>query len=305
LTVSCGPRHAKRMPSVTEPARTFPPAAATPPAASAPLAALLQQGRPLVMGILNVTPDSFSDGGRYIDPKQAIAHAEEMAAQGADIIDIGAESTRPYDGMRPVTADDELARLKPVLPVVARLGLPMSIDSLKSEVAAWALDNGATIANDVWGLQRDAHMAEVVAARGVPVIVMHNRDEADPRLDIVADVEAFFARSIAIASEAGIARENIVLDPGIGFGKTPEQSIITLAHTAAFRSFGLPLLVGASRKRFISSVSPAPPTERIGGSIASHVFAVQQGAAIVRVHDVAETVQALRVLAAIEKGRGP
>jgi dihydropteroate synthase len=287
-----------------EPARTRETTAA-PPKAPEPLAALLKRGRPLVMGILNVTPDSFSDGGKFFDPKRAIAHAEEMVAQGADIIDIGAESTRPYGGMQPVSAEEEVARLKPVLPAVARLGVPISIDSLKSEVAAWALDNGATIANDVWGLQRDAHMAEVVAARGVPVIVMHNRDEADPRIDIIADVEAFFARSIAVASEAGIARENIVLDPGIGFGKTPEQSIVTLAHTAAFRSFGLPLLVGASRKRFINSVSPAPPTERIGGSIASHIYAVQQGAAIVRVHDVAETVQALRVLAAIEKGIGP
>lgn len=289
-----------------EPARTtVTPPDLAPPSASPPLAALLKHGRPLVMGILNVTPDSFSDGGRFLDPRRAIAHAEQMVAQGADIIDIGAESTRPYDGMQPVTAADEMARLKPVLPAVAQLGVPISIDSLKSEVAAWALDNGATIANDVWGLQRDANMAEVVAARGVPVIVMHNRDEADPRIDIVADVEVFFARSIAVASEAGIARENIVLDPGIGFGKTPEQSIITLAHTAAFRSFGLPLLVGASRKRFINSVSPAPPTERIGGSIASHIYAVQQGAAIVRVHDVAETVQALRVLAAIEEGRAP
>jgi len=290
------------MPLAMDPVRTLAPAPLRTPQ---PLAALLRHGRPLVMGVLNVTPDSFSDGGRYIDPKQAIAHAEHMVAQGADIIDIGAESTRPYNGMEPVGADEEMARLKPVLPAIAGLGVPVSIDSLKSEVAAWALDNGATIANDVWGLQRDAHMAEVVAARGVPVIVMHNRDEADPRIDIVADVEAFLARSIAIASEAGIARENIVLDPGIGFGKTPEQSIVTLAHTAAFRKFGLPLLVGASRKRFINALSPAPPTERIGGSIASHLYAVQQGAAIVRVHDVAETVQALRVLAAIEREATP
>jgi dihydropteroate synthase len=278
-----------------------PTAATAPHKAPEPLAALLKRGRPLVMGILNVTPDSFSDGGRYLDPNLAIAHAEQMIAEGADIIDIGAESTRPYNGMQPVSAYEEMARLKPVLPAVARLGVAVSIDSFKGEVAAWALDNGASIANDVWGLQRDAHMAEVVAARGVPVIVMHNRDEADPRIDIVADVEAFFARSIAIASEAGIARENIVLDPGIGFGKTPEQSIVTLAHTAAFAKFGLPLLVGASRKRFINTVSPAPPDERIGGSLASHLYAVQRGAAIVRVHDVAETVQALRVLAAIEK----
>lgn len=293
------------MPSVMVPASTLQTDDTAPHETPAPLAALLKSGRPLVMGILNVTPDSFSDGGRFVDPARAIAHAQQMIAQGADIIDIGAESTRPYEGMKPVSADEEVARLKPVLPAVAKLGVPVSIDSLKGEVAAWALDNGASIANDVWGLQRDRQMAEVVAARGVPVIVMHNRDEADPRIDIVADVEAFFARSIAIASEAGIARENIVLDPGIGFGKTPEQSIVTLAHTAVFAKFGLPLLVGASRKRFINAVSPAPPDERIGGSIASHIYAVQQGTAIVRVHDVAQTVQALRVLAAIEQGRAP
>ncbi|MBS0536933.1 MAG: dihydropteroate synthase [Proteobacteria bacterium] len=272
-----------------------------PATAPRPLAGLLEGGRPLVMGILNVTPDSFSDGGQFLDPARAIAHAEEMVSQGADILDIGAESTRPYGGMRPVTAADEMDRLKPVLPAVVRLGVPVSIDSLKADVVAWALDNGATIANDVWGLQGDPAMASVVASRGVPVIAMHNRAEVDPAIDIVADVAAFFSRSIQIASAAGIARGNIVLDPGIGFGKTPEQSIITLAHTAAFKAFGLPLLVGASRKRFINSVSPAPPDRRIGGSLASHLYAVRHGAAIVRVHDVAETVQALRVIAAIEK----
>ena len=146
-------------------------------------------------------------------------------------------------------------------------------------------------------------MALVVAARGVPVIVMHNRETADPALDIMADIAAFFSRSLAIADRAGIARERIVLDPGIGFGKTPEQSIIALARLAELKSFGLPLLVGASRKRFIDSVSPAPPDRRIGGSIASHLLAVASGAAIVRVHDVAETVQALKVAAAIERAK--
>jgi len=289
------------MPKPMQPVSTTMPPDPAPATASRPLITLLKAGRPLVMGILNVTPDSFSDGGQFLDPKRAIGHAEEMVAQGADILDIGAESTRPYDGMRPVTAADELERLKPVLPAVVKLGLPVSIDSLKAEVVAWALDHGAAIANDVWGLQGDPAMAGVVASRGVPVIAMHNRAEVDPSIDIVADVAAFFSRSIQIASTAGIARDDIVLDPGIGFGKTPEQSIVTLAHTAAFKAFGLPLLVGASRKRFINSVSPAPPTERIGGSLASHLYAVRQGAAIVRVHDVAETVQALRVMAAIER----
>jgi dihydropteroate synthase len=279
------------------------PAGTAPNPAPDALAALFKLGRPLVMGILNVTPDSFSDGGRFIDPATAIAHAAEMAQQGADILDIGAESTRPYGGAKPVGADEELARLAPVLAESAKLGLPISIDTIKATVAAWALDNGATIVNDVWGLQRDPDIAPLVAARGVPVIVMHNRDSADGGLDIIADVVAFFARSLDIAERAGIAREKIVLDPGIGFGKTPEQSIQCLARLTEFKRFGLPLLVGASRKRFINTVTPSPPDDRIGGSIASHLLAVAKGAAIIRAHDVKETVQALRVAAAIEAAR--
>jgi dihydropteroate synthase len=267
------------------------------------LSALLTLGRPLVMGILNVTPDSFSDGGRFIDPESAIAHAGKMAEQGADILDIGAESTRPYGGATPVSADEEMVRLRPVLPAVVRLGLPVSIDTIKANVAAWALDQGVAIVNDVWGLQRDPEMAPLIAARGVPVIVMHNRDSADPAIDIVAEVITFLSRSLEIAERAGIAHEKIVLDPGIGFGKTPEQSIVCIARLAEFKRFGLPLLVGASRKRFINSVTPSPPDQRLGGSIASHLEAVKNGAAIVRAHDVAETVQALRVAAAIEAAR--
>jgi dihydropteroate synthase len=267
------------------------------------LAALLSPGRPLVMGVLNVTPDSFSDGGRFLDPTVAIAHAADMARQGADILDIGAESTRPYGDPVPVSAEDEKARLATVVPEVVKLGVPVSIDTIKASTAAWALDQGAAIVNDVWGLQKDPDMAPLVAKRRVPVIVMHNREAADPGIDIVADVKAFFTRSLEIAARAGIARESIVLDPGIGFGKTPEQSIICLARFAEFKSFGLPLLVGASRKRFINSVTPSPPHERIGGSIAAHLLAVQSGATIVRAHDVAETVQALRVSAAIEAVR--
>ncbi len=264
------------------------------------LSALLAPGRPLVMGILNVTPDSFSDGGQFLDQDLALGHVRAMAAQGADILDIGAESTRPYGGATPVTAEDEKARLAPVLPAAVKLGLPVSIDSMKAVTAAWALDQGASIVNDVWGLQRDPAMAPLAARRGVPVIVMHNRDQADPAIDIVADVTAFFARSLDIAAQAGIARDKIVLDPGIGFGKTPEQSMTCIARLGEFKRFGLPLLIGASRKRFIASVTPSAPDERIGGSIAALLAAVKNGAAIVRVHDVAETVQALRVAAAIE-----
>jgi dihydropteroate synthase len=267
------------------------------------LSALLAFGRPLVMGILNVTPDSFSDGGRFIDPAKAIAHAGIMAQQGADILDIGAESTRPYGGATPVSAEDEMARLAPVLPAVLKLGLPVSIDTIKANVAAWALDQGAGIVNDVWGLQRDAAMAKLVAQRGVPVIVMHNREAADPDIDIIAEVTAFFARSLEIAERAGIARDKIVLDPGIGFGKTPEQSIACIARLTELKRFGLPLLVGASRKRFINAVAPSSPDQRLGGSIASHLAAVANGATIVRAHDVAETVQALRVAAAIGRAK--
>jgi dihydropteroate synthase len=268
--------------------------------ASNTLAALFSLGRPLVMGVLNVTPDSFSDGGQFMDPAAAVAHAAEMAQQGADILDIGAESTRPYGDPVPVSTDDEKARLAPVLPEVVKLGLPVSIDTIKASIATWALDQGAAIVNDVWGLQRDPDIAPLVAKHGVPVIVMHNREAADAAIDIVADVLAFFSRSLEIAARAGIARENIVLDPGIGFGKTPEQSMTCLARLAEFKRFGLPLMVGASRKRFINTVTPSTPAERIGGSIAAHLLAVQKGAAIVRVHDVAETVQALRVRTAIE-----
>ena len=285
-------------------ARTFETAAepAQKPARDA-LSALLALGRPLVMGILNVTPDSFSDGGRFVDPAKAIAHAGAMAAQGADILDIGAESTRPYGGATPVSAEDEMARLSPVLPAVLKLRLPVSIDTIKASVAAWALDQGAGVVNDVWGLQRDPAMAKLVAQRGVPVIVMHNREAAVPDIDIIAEVTTFFACSLEIAERAGIARDKIVLDPGIGFGKTPEQSLTCLARLAEFKRFGLPLLVGASRKRFINSVAPSSPDERLGGSIASHLAAVANGASIVRAHDVAETVQALRVAAAIGRAK--
>jgi dihydropteroate synthase len=263
------------------------------------LARLRSRGRPLVMGILNVTPDSFSDGGRFLDPDIAIVHARRMVAEGADIIDIGAESTRPYGSATPVDQEEELRRLVPVLAAIASLGVPVSIDTMKAAVAAHALAAGATIVNDVWGLQRDGAMADLVARHGVPVIVMHNRTTTDATLDIMADIAAFFARSLEIAAHAGIARTQIVLDPGIGFGKTQEQSIMVLARLAELDCFGLPLLVGASRKRFIDHVSPAPPDRRLGGSLAAHLAAVAGGAVIIRAHDVAETVQALKVAAAI------
>jgi dihydropteroate synthase len=267
------------------------------------LARLLALGRPIVMGVLNVTPDSFSDGGRFLDPAAALEQARQLVAQGADILDIGAESTRPYGGAQAVPSAEEMRRLAPILPAAVTLGVPVSIDTMKAAVAKWALETGAAIVNDVWGLQRDSELAPLIAEAAVPVIVMHNREAADPAIDIMADISVFFRRSLEIATHAGIARQNIVLDPGIGFGKTAEQSLTAIARIGELKSFGLPLLVGASRKRFIDKVSPAPPDERLGGSIAAHLLAVLGGAAIIRTHDVRATVQALRVAAAIRSAQ--
>jgi len=267
------------------------------------LARLLALRRPLVMGILNITPDSFSDGGQYLAPQSAIEHARRIVREGADILDIGAESTRPYGGAVKITVEAEWGRLEPVLPAATTLGIPVSIDTMKAKVASDALASGVTIVNDVWGLQRDRDMARVVAEHGAPIVIMHNRDAVDPAIDIMADIAAFFSRSLDIAACAGIADDRIVLDPGIGFGKTPEQSMTAIARLAELKSFGKPLLVGASRKRFIDRVSPSAPHQRLGGSIAAHLLAVENGAAIVRTHDVEETVQALRIAAAIRSTR--
>jgi dihydropteroate synthase len=258
----------------------------------------LSRPYPLVMGVLNITPDSFSDGGRFLAPEDALAQAGRMVTEGADIIDIGAESTRPY-GAQPISADEEIRRLRPILSQVVSLGIPVSIDSMKPAVVAWALDSGAAIANDVWGLQGDPDMAGLIAERHCPVVIMHNRDRAEPGIDIMSDIAGFFSRSLEIAAKAGIPREHIALDPGIGFGKTQEQSIMVLARLEQFTTFGLPLLVGASRKRFIASVAPSEPDQRLGGSIAAHLIAAKAGAKIIRTHDVSDTVQALRVASAV------
>jgi dihydropteroate synthase len=276
------------------------PASTATPASHPVLRMLLARPYPAVMGVLNVTPDSFSDGGKFLAAEDALTQARRLVAEGADIIDIGAESSRPYGGAHPVSAEEELERLRGVLAAIVSLGVPVSIDSMKSSVTAFALEAGAVIANDVWGLQHDAGMAALIAARNVPVIIMHNRDSIDPATDIMRDMSAFFTRSLDIAASAGISQGNIVLDPGIGFGKTAEQSMTALARLDELKSFGLPLLVGASRKRFIASVVPSEPQQRLGGSIAAHLIAARRGARIIRTHDVAETVQALRLAAAIE-----
>lgn len=252
--------------------------------------------RPAVMGILNVTPDSFSDGGRHNVPEAAIAQAKRMIAEGADIIDIGGESTRP--GATAVSVEEEWARLAPVLPAVVDLGVPVSIDTYKADIAARACALGAVIVNDVWGLQRDPGMADAVAEAGAAVIMMHNRYAADPDIDIFADIDRFFERSIAIADKAGIPRERQVLDPGFGFGKTVDQNYQVLNRFESLAKHRVPLLAGASRKRMIGSVLGVETDDRLHGSLAAHVIAMQKGAAIVRAHDVRPHVDAARIVAA-------
>jgi dihydropteroate synthase len=255
-----------------------------------------------VMGVLNVTPNSFSDGGLFVGAEEAIARALEIERQGADILDIGGESTHPK--APPVTGEEERARVLPVLAALAgRLAIPLSIDTYRAETAEAALAAGAVIVNDIWGLQRDPGMAGVVARHGAGVCIMHNRAAVDAGVDILADIAAFFTRSLEIASQAGIAREAIVLDPGIGFGKTFEQNVAALHGLGALDRFGLPLLVGASRKGFIGALTGrAVPAERLSGSLAAHVAAVLKGARYIRAHDIAEHKDALAVAAAIHNG---
>ena len=261
---------------------------------------LVLDAAPLLMGVVNITPDSFSDGGMLTNTTDAIAHGRRLAADGADIIDVGGESTRP--GHAPLDAQTERARVLPVIDgLVAGGPTPVSIDTYKSEIADAALTAGASIVNDVWGAQRDPAIAGVAARHGAPIILMHNRETTDPALDILADVMAFLERSIAIALKAGVPRAQIVVDPGIGrFGKTPEQSLTLIRNLAKLHELGCPVLLGASRKSVIGVVTgQAVPAERVAGSIAAHLYGVSQGASIIRVHDVAEHAQAFKVWAAL------
>jgi dihydropteroate synthase len=254
--------------------------------------------RPSIMGILNVTPDSFSDGGRFLVASEALAHARRMAADGADIIDIGAESTRP--GATAVDAAEEIARLVPALTELgANLDVPLSIDTTKAAVAARALELGAALVNDVWGLQRDARMADVVAEREAAVVITHNRAEGDETLDIVADLRRFFDQSLAIAERAGIPRGRVILDVGIGFAKTSRQNRDAIARIGELKDYGLPILVGASRKRFLGSLTGDGSEGTLPGTLAVSLAAIAAGAAMVRVHDVAEHAAALRVFQAM------
>lgn len=259
---------------------------------------------PLVMGILNVTPDSFSDGGRYADINAALKRADEMIAEGADVIDIGGESTRP--GSTRVSADDEISRVVPVIEAISkRLDVPVSIDTSKSAVANAAVDAGAEIINDISGLRFDEAIAEVAARHKTGLVLMHSRGEFEtmhsqpPVEDIITEVEKDLRRSISAAAAAGVAGEQIALDIGLGFGKTLDQNLKLIAQLDRLvKEFpGFPILVGASRKSFLGKLlGKDDPKERLSGSLASAAIAVWNGAKILRVHDVAATVDAVKIV---------
>jgi dihydropteroate synthase len=252
------------------------------------------KSRPVVMGILNLTPDSFSDGGRFQNPDAAIAHAKSMVVAGCDIVDIGGESTRP--SASPVSEAEELARVEQVLTALTGLlDVPVSIDTSKAAVAVRAVEIGAAVVNDVWGLQRDPSMPDAVAQAEAAVIIMHNRTEKDERADILADMRRFFDRSLALAAKAGIPKDVIILDPGIGFGKTSRQNVEAVARIPDLKDYGLPILVGASRKAFLGSLTGDGIEATLIGTVAANLVAAAAGASIFRVHDVAEHVAALRI----------
>ncbi len=261
-------------------------------------------GRAVVMGVLNVTPDSFSDGGDFYDPAAAVAQALRMVAEGADIIDVGAESTRPGSGR--VSAADQIRRLEPVLPEAAKLDVTVSIDTTLAEVAAFALDAGAEIVNDVSAGRDDGELLPLAGRRGAPVVLMHmlgapKTMQDDPRYDdVVTEVRDFLTARLAAAEDAGVPRERCIVDPGIGFGKRLEHNLALLAGVGLLGKLGVPVLVGPSRKRFIGELTgQGDPQQRLGGSIAACLLARANGATVFRVHDVGETVQALAVAGAI------
>jgi dihydropteroate synthase len=238
----------------------------------------------MIMGIVNVTPDSFSDGGRFYDIDRAVEHAKRLVADGADIIDIGGESTRP--GAEKVSLEEELRRVIPVVKAVAQeIDVPISIDTYKAEVAKQAIEAGAHIINDVWGAKADAKMAEVAAFYDVPIILMHNRHDLQYR-DLISDMISDLMESVAIAKRAGVRDENIILDPGIGFAKTLEHNLEIMRRLDEFAKLGYPLLLGTSRKRFIGHVLDLPVNERVEGTGATVCLGIVKGAHIVRVHDV-------------------
>jgi dihydropteroate synthase len=259
------------------------------------------------MGVINVTPDSFYDGGKRLDPDTAVTDGLELVEAGADMIDVGGESTRP--GAKAVSLDEELQRVLPVIRGLRRnVNTPISIDTYKAQVAKAALAEGADIVNDISALRFDPQMAHLVAAEKVPIVLMHMQGtpqtmQAEPRYqDVLREVRDFLTARVRFAMEAGVARGNIIIDPGIGFGKTLDHNLTLLGGLRAFASVGQPLLVGASRKTFIGKLLGVEPQERLEGSLAAAVAAVFGGAHILRVHDVKETRRAIRVADAIRFG---
>ncbi len=258
----------------------------------------------LVMGVLNVTPDSFSDGGRFLDPAAAIAHGEELARSGADVLDIGGESTRP--GATPVSEAEELRRVMPVIETLAqRLKIPLSIDTMKPAVARAALAAGASIINDVAANREEESMWRLVAETGAGYVAMHMRgtpatmQQHPVYADVVREVGEFFAGRLVLLRRAGVAPEQVILDPGIGFGKSVEHNLQLLAGLRSFTNLGRPLLLGVSRKSFVGKTSGRPDDERLPGALACTVLAAGAGVQMFRAHDVPETVQALRMTEAV------
>lgn len=256
------------------------------------------KGHTYVMGILNVTPDSFSDGGKWNDRDRALKHVEEMIAEGMDIVDIGGESTRP-GGYTLLSDEEEIARVVPMIEAVkANFDIPISLDTYKSGVAEAGIRAGADLINDIWGLKYDRHMAEVIAKSGLPCCLMHNRKEADYQ-DFMQDVAADLADTIHLAEAAGIADEKIILDPGVGFGKTYENNLEIINCLEELNMFGYPLLLGCSRKSAIGLTLDLPVTERVEGTLVTTMFGVQKGCMFVRVHDVKENVRTIKMCEAI------
>ncbi|HDR7436462.1 MULTISPECIES: dihydropteroate synthase [Bacillus] len=255
----------------------------------------------LIMGILNVTPDSFSDGGSYNEVEAAVRHAKEMRDEGAHIIDIGGESTRP--GFAKVSVEEEIKRVVPMIQAVSKeVQLPISIDTYKAEVAKQAIEAGAHIINDIWGVKAEPKIAEVAAHYDVPIILMHNRDNMNYR-NLIADMIADLYDSIKIAKDAGVRDENIILDPGIGFAKTPEQNLEAMRNLEQLNVLGYPVLLGTSRKSFIGHVLDLPVEERLEGTGATVCLGIEKGCEFVRVHDVKEMARMAKMMdAMIGKG---
>ncbi|MCR4391458.1 MAG: dihydropteroate synthase [Candidatus Acetothermia bacterium] len=267
------------------------------------------EGRVLVVGVVNVTPDSFSDGGRFFDPDAAAAHALRLAKEGADLVDIGGESSRP--GAEPVPAEEELRRVLPVIERLrGRLGVPMSVDTTKAAVAEAALRAGAQVVNDISALRADPGMARVVAGHGAPVVLMHM--QGTPRTmqlaphyqDVVREVRSFLAERIEVAAAAGIDRDLVAVDPGIGFGKTVEHNLDLLRRLDELGELGRPILVGPSRKSFLGAVLGLPVAERLEATLAACAVAVARGADMVRVHDVAPVRRAVDLAVRLRARRG-